>query len=86
MSCGCPAVSTRCGGPEEFVIDDTTGYLVDFTPAAAADAIQRLLGDRQRRDQLGAAARNLVLGQYNESRCRDLFGNAFHHVFGKPTG
>ena len=29
MACGCPVVSTRCGGPEEFVLDDETGFLVE---------------------------------------------------------
>jgi len=28
-ACGCPVVSTRCGGPEDYVSDNVTGYLID---------------------------------------------------------
>lgn len=28
-ACGCPLISTRCGGPEDYVIEGHNGYLVD---------------------------------------------------------
>lgn len=35
MACRCPVVSTKCGGPEDYVIDGKTGYLVDVDDSVA---------------------------------------------------
>jgi glycosyltransferase involved in cell wall biosynthesis len=32
-ACRCPIVSTRCGGPEDYVIDGVSGYLVEVNNA-----------------------------------------------------
>ena len=77
MACGCPVVSTRCGGPEEFVRDDETGYLVDFDAAEMAAAIQRIIADRQLRARLSNGARQLVVDHYNRQRCENIFWGAF---------
>jgi glycosyltransferase involved in cell wall biosynthesis len=43
-ACRCPIVSTRCGGPEDYVVDGTTGYLVPVADAQAmADALFKVL-------------------------------------------
>src|SRR5262249_8624802 len=65
MACGCPVVSTRCGGPEEFVLDNETGFLVGFDPADMADAILRILSSPELRRRLGAAARDKVRRDYS---------------------
>ena len=56
MACGVPVVSTRCGGPEDFVIPDHTGDLVPHDPAALAHAIAAICADRQRRTRLSIGA------------------------------
>lgn len=77
MACGCPVVSTRCGGPEEFVRNDETGYLVGFDAAEMADAIQRIGNDRNLRSRLSQTARQLVVEQYRRERCERIFWNTF---------
>ena len=81
MACGVPVVSTRCGGPEEFVIDDETGRLVDFDAAEMADAIISILSDRTQRERLGAAARDMVLRDYSAHRARRIFWTEFNRTF-----
>jgi glycosyltransferase involved in cell wall biosynthesis len=81
MACGIPVVSTRCGGPEEFVIDDQTGYLVGFNAAEMANAIISILGDRDRRERLGAGARDMVMRQYSQARADAIFWAQFNRTF-----
>ena len=43
-ACHCPIVSTRCGGPEDYVEDGVSGFLVPVGDAVAmADAVCRVL-------------------------------------------
>jgi glycosyltransferase involved in cell wall biosynthesis len=56
MALGKPVVATASGGPLEIVIDGVTGLLVPpATPLQLAEAINRLLCDRELREQMGAA-------------------------------
>jgi L-malate glycosyltransferase len=46
MACGKPVISTRCGGPE-FIVNDETGILVDVANAQAlADAMSEFIAGR----------------------------------------
>src|SRR5690606_23062610 len=52
-----PIVATRCGGPEEILVDGVTGALVPTgSPEALADEIHRLRHDPVARKAMGAAA------------------------------
>ena len=81
MACGIPVVSTRCGGPEEFVIDDQTGRLVGFDAADMADAIGSILSDRDRLERLGTGARDVVLRHYSPACAENIFWAEFNRVF-----
>lgn len=81
MACGCPVVSTRCGGPEEFVIDSETGFLVNFDPIEMGEAIARIIGDEALRKRLAEGARALVLRNYSTSRAEEIFWAAFGEQF-----
>jgi colanic acid/amylovoran biosynthesis glycosyltransferase len=66
MSCGLPVVSSPVGGIPELVENERTGLLVAPRDASAlADALQRLIGDKALREQLGRAAREKVVRDFN---------------------
>jgi glycosyltransferase involved in cell wall biosynthesis len=56
MACGVPVISTRCGGPEDYVQPGINGDLVDSDPASMAAAISSMCLDRAHRQACGAAA------------------------------
>jgi colanic acid/amylovoran biosynthesis glycosyltransferase len=66
MATGLPVVTTAIAGIPELVRNGDTGVLVPAGRAdLVADAIQSLAADRERRRQLGAAGRALVLADYD---------------------
>jgi glycosyltransferase involved in cell wall biosynthesis len=81
MACGCPVVSTRCGGPEEFVIDDETGFIIDPDPVEMADAIIRLVRAPQLRQRLGTTAREKVTEDYSLPKASATFWRAFDEQY-----
>ena len=66
MALGVPVVSTDVTGIPELVENGSTGILVpQHAPAALADAIDRLLGDRSAASALAAAARTRVEREFD---------------------
>lgn len=57
MALGRPVVATRVGGLPEVVVDNGSGLLVDAgDPVAIAEALRKVLGDRDMGNRLAAAA------------------------------
>jgi glycosyltransferase involved in cell wall biosynthesis len=74
---GRPVVGSAVGGIRDLVADGDNGVLVEPAPAAIADALVRLLGDREELDRLAAGARRsgeawLVSPEEYARRMRDL--------------
>lgn len=81
MASGVPVVSTRCGGPQEYVIPGQTGELVGFDPTEMAEAIGALLREPQRRQAQGTAARALIERRYTLQRSRSTLLQALATTF-----
>jgi glycosyltransferase involved in cell wall biosynthesis len=81
MACGCPVVSTRCGGPEEFVIDGETGFLVGFDATEMADTLTRVVANRALRERLAEGARRRVETHYTRAKAEAVFWNTFDRTF-----
>lgn len=72
MACGVPVVSTRCGGPEDYVVDDQNGYLVNASPNEMAEALAKICDDRALRDKLGKGARSTVEQHYGKAQAAHI--------------
>lgn len=66
MAIGTPVVASQLSGIPELVQDGRTGVLVPpGDPVALAEAIAGLIGDRERGERLAAAARRLVVDEFD---------------------
>jgi len=75
-ACGLPVVAVAEGGVRETVKDGINGILSDPSPAALAKALEELLDNPEKRDQLGASARAYVVenwGTGNAARALESF-------------
>ncbi len=81
MACGCPVISTRCGGPEEFVRNYETGYLVESCAEKMAEVILNVIRDRNLRGRLSYGARRLVQKNYSQESALQTFWNALEDTY-----
>lgn len=86
MAAGCPVVSTACGGPEDYVVPGETGYLVNASAGAMADAIERLVRDEAHRLELARGARRLVEERYSMDVVRREFWRLYEEVSWEAAG
>jgi glycosyltransferase involved in cell wall biosynthesis len=67
-----PLIATPVGGLSEVCLDGRTGIVVPpFSPEKAADAVKRLMQNRDERERLGKNARELVLEKFTMHRMLD---------------
>jgi glycosyltransferase involved in cell wall biosynthesis len=83
MASGCCVVSTRCGGPEEFVIDGQTGLLADLDATSLADKLLQAIDDAALRRRLAGNGVALIRQRYTPARFEEQFMAAFATVY--PT-
>ncbi len=77
MACGVPVISTRCGGPEDYVVDGVNGYLTGHDATEIADRIVDMTRDREMRDRLAAGARQSA----EEGFAPDVFDRALQRIW-----
>ncbi len=82
MACGVPVVSTRCGGPEDYVRPGRTGQLVGSSDEMA-DAIAALVNDRTLRAQLSQGARTVAETEYAPAVFREKLDTAWRATWGE---
>ena len=85
MAAGCPVVSTRCGGPEEYVRDGVTGYLVDSEVEEISAVIARIATNRSLRGRLSKGARHLIQHAYSFAVAEEIFWREFEATFPGAT-
>ncbi len=73
MALGVPSVTTRRGLLPSIVADGESGFLVDETPGALADAIRRLAEDPDAARRMGAAAGRRAEQTFAADRVADCF-------------
>lgn len=80
---GVPVVATRCGGPEEIVVDGLTGRLHDEGDVEGlAASVSALLKDPDLRRQLGAAARDRIRERYGLEALSDRIARGWLETAG----
>ena len=82
MASAVPVVSTRCGGPQDYVIDGETGILVSSDVQEMVSAITVISGNRERRDELGANARRFVEDRYGLDRFKADLADVWQKTWG----
>ncbi|MDX1745322.1 MAG: glycosyltransferase, partial [Halobacteriales archaeon] len=76
-----PVVAYQVGGVGEAVLDGTTGRLIPVGEETTfADVVSDLLGDRQRRHSMGAAARTFIESEYALARSVDAFEDLYSRI------
>lgn len=86
-ACGLPVVVSDAGGLPEVVLDGETGIVVPRNnPAAAAQALRKLVLDRDLRDRMGVTARNHVTARYEWTACVDAMSALYQSVIDKKNG
>jgi glycosyltransferase involved in cell wall biosynthesis len=73
MACGVPIVSTRCGGPEDYVKPGVTGELVNKTADEFAMVIRNICLNRDRRETLSKGATFWVAENASPEISRTIF-------------
>lgn len=83
MAAGLPVIATRCGGPEEMVVDGETGWLVDAEGAEPlAQAMRQFYVDANRRREYGEAGQRRARQLYRLDLMIERYQTLFQSVAG----
>ncbi len=66
MACGLPVISTRCGGPETFIEDNISGFLVTDDANMIARTMATVATDSLLRARISEASRKAILNNFSE--------------------
>lgn len=81
MAAGVPVVSTKCGGPEEIILDGITGLLVSSDNSSEmADAIERILRDPEFSENIVKAGKDRLNHMFSLQAYADNVQSVFESV------
>jgi glycosyltransferase involved in cell wall biosynthesis len=81
-ACRLPIVATKINGTEDFIIPGETGEFVKHGAVDIAAVLDRLLSDRMKLGEMGAAARHRVERDYTWDRVADMTEDVYRRVAG----
>lgn len=85
MAAGRVVVATRCGGPEEIVVDGETGLLVPPGDATSlTDALERLVANPEIARTMGAKGQARARALYDINSCTDAWLDMISQALGSP--
>jgi glycosyltransferase involved in cell wall biosynthesis len=86
MATGLPVVATRCGGPEEIIVDRETGFLVPLhDPRAMADAAGAVVGNPALARTMGQAGRRRAQACFSLEAYVSAAQDVLRQVAGRPV-
>jgi glycosyltransferase involved in cell wall biosynthesis len=86
MACGIPVAASRVGGLPE-IVDESVGTLFEAgNPDSLAEALVRMLNDRDGLARKGAAARRRVVERFSLSRLVDRHLEIYETLIGEARG
>lgn len=83
IACGLPIVSTKCGGPEDYVHEGKNGYLVPFSAQSMAERLAEILDDQEKRTAFSAYSRDLAVREYGMTGWAERLAVAWRSVWGE---
>ena len=85
MAAGVPVVATSVGGVPDLIADEKTGLLVpSMDPGALSRAMQTLIGDGERRREMGRLGREAVYPIFSDAALLDRIDHLYRSLL--PTG
>lgn len=85
-ACGLPVVAVAEGGLRETVVDGVNGVLVENTPRAMAEAVQRLISDPAYAAELGEHARRITEERWSLNAAIDRLEQRLHEAIDRQGG